>query len=226
MTTALALGGWGLAALLALVALALHGRLRAVGSAAHELRGATGVLVLAVASLRREPGGVRRSLALESELARMRAGLADLDAARQGRPRVPGAGPLPAERVLRLAASGWRPAAASRGRRVRLRWEAGGAVVHADRGRLAQALGNLLANALDHGSGPVRLTGRRRGRSLVLEVADDGPAPAGPDGSGEPDRGHGLGIAARAAQEAGGSLSVTRSEHGTTAALELPLADR
>jgi signal transduction histidine kinase len=225
VSLALALAGWLAAAGLALLAAALHGRLRAVAAAAHELRGAAGVLVLAVASLRREPGGVRRTLVLESELERMRAGLADLDAARQGRRRVGGATLLSAERVLRLAASGWRPAAARRGRRVRLRWEAGGALVRADRGRLAQVLGNLLANALDHGSGPVRLTGRRRGRSLVLEVADDGPAAQGPPPGG-PDHGHGLAIAARAAEEAGGSLTVTRTAQGTTAALELPLAER
>jgi signal transduction histidine kinase len=223
--TSLALAGWAAAAALALAVAALRGRLRSVAAAAHELRGATGVLVLAVSALRREPGGVRHALALESELERMRAGLADLDAAREGRRRTGAAALLPAERLLRLAAAGWRPVAARRGRRVRLRWEAGGAQVRADRGRVAQALGNLLANALEHGSGPVRLTGRRRGRSLVLEVADSGPArEAGPEGGH--DRGHGLGIAARAAEEAGGSLTVTRSEQGTTAALELPLAER
>jgi signal transduction histidine kinase len=224
--TALALAGWLAAGALALAAAALRGRLHAVSAAAHELRGATGVLALAVATLRREPGGLRRALALESELERMRAGLADLDAARQGRRRADGAVLIPAERVLRLAAAGWRPAAARRGRRVRLRWQAGGAVVRADRGRLAQALGNLLANALDHGTGPVLLTGRRRGRSLVLEVADAGPAGQSSGVADDHDRGHGLAIAARAAEEAGGSLTVTRSEQGTTAALELPLADR
>jgi signal transduction histidine kinase len=102
--------------------------------------------------------------------------------------------------------------------------------VRADRRRLAQVLGNLLANAMEHGSGTVRLRGRWRGAAVVLEVLDEGPRTGASDvdrnGRGEPEepeqRGRGLGIAARAAEEAGGSLSVVRTPEGTSASVELP----
>ena len=47
---------------------------------------------------------------------------------------------------------------------------------------------------------------------MRVEVRDEGP------------RGRGLGIAARAVEEAGGVLEVERAEDGTTVAVELPLA--
>jgi signal transduction histidine kinase len=47
--------------------------------------------------------------------------------------------------------------------------------VIADRIRLEQALGNLVDNALRHGSGPVRLIAREVGGALELHVRDAGP---------------------------------------------------
>jgi two-component system sensor histidine kinase MtrB len=211
------------AACLALRVVRLSARLRLVGDAAHELRGAGGTLALASAGMRREQGGLRRARAFESELDRLRAGLEDLDAARTGSRPTASPSVLPLERALRTAAAGWRPVAGGQGRRVSLRWEAGTAAVRADRRRLAQILGNLLANAVEHGSGAVRLRGRRRGTQVVIEVSDEGPRAV--PVTAHPDRGRGLGIAARAAEEAGGRLTVTRTPEGTTAAVELPAAD-
>jgi len=94
---------------------------------------------------------------------------------------------------------------------MRLRWDAGPVAVRADRGRLAQAFSNLLANAIEHGSGRVDVHGTRVGDRVRVEVRDQGP------------RGQGLGIAARAVEEAGGALEVERAEDGTTVAVELPL---
>jgi two-component system sensor histidine kinase MprB len=203
-----ALAGWVLAAALACACVRLRRRLELVAVAEHELRGPATAIGLAVAALRREPGGLRRALAFESELERMRAGLDDLNEARSGRraPARPVA--LPLERVLRGAAAGWRPA----GRPMRFRWDAGPAVVRADRGRLAQAFSNLLANAVEHGSGRVEVRGSRSGERVRVEISDEGP------------RGRGLGIAARAVEEAGGVLEVERAADGTTVAVELPLA--
>lgn len=226
----LAAVGWLMAVGCAVLVLRLRRRLERVAQAEHELRGPTTAIGLAAAAMRREPGGLRRALVFESQLDRMRAGLADLEAARSGiraqaRPRT-----IALDRVLRGAAAGWRPAAQSQGRRLRMRWEGEPAAVRADPGRLAQAFGNLLANAMEHGSGAVELRGRTvEGRALV-EVRDAGTAQqqsSGADrrrGSGAPrGRGRGLAIAARAAEEAGGQLALDRGEHGTVALVELPL---
>jgi signal transduction histidine kinase len=189
-------------------------RAELVAAAAHELRGSSTAIALAAAALRREPGGLRRALAFESELARMRAGLEDLELARLGR-RAPARPAVePAEHLLRGAVAGWRPAARRAGRSLRFRWEGAPAEVRADRGRIAQALGNLLANAMEHGSGPVEVRGRRSGRRVRVEVSDGGA-----------DRGRGLAIAARAVEEAGGTLTVDSGPEATTAAIELPLAE-
>ena len=77
-------------------------------------------------------------------------------------------------------------------------------------GRIAQVLGNLLSNAVEHGEGPVR-----------VEVTNaPGPVRAGPR---EPGRGRGLRIAEHAARAVGGQLTVTRRDGRFSAALELPV---
>jgi PAS domain S-box-containing protein len=50
-----------------------------------------------------------------------------------------------------------------------------GLSVLADRDRLAQALDNLLGNAVRHGSPPVRVEARREGSDVEIRVSDDGP---------------------------------------------------
>jgi signal transduction histidine kinase len=64
--------------------------------------------------------------------------------------------------------------AAARGRAA-VDWNAGRTVVRADPRRLSQALGNLVANAEEHGRGPVVVRGRRVGTRVRIEVADRGP---------------------------------------------------
>src|SRR5207237_6922 len=85
VTASFAIAGWIAAAVLALRARALAGRLRAVGDAEHELRGPLTAVALAVESARRRPALRGLADSLESELVRARAGLADLTAARSGR---------------------------------------------------------------------------------------------------------------------------------------------
>ena len=201
--------GWLLAAALAVAVVRLRRRLDLVAEAAHELRGPVAAFSYAVAWLRREPGGVRRALRFEAELARMRTGLSDLDAARRGR-RAP---------------AGWTAAVSGADRGVRVRWDAGRARVRGDRGRLSQAFGNLLANAAEHGSGPIEVHAVRRGaRAVRVEVRDGGSGVPRGRRPGTADRGRGLGIAERAVREAGGTLTLDRGRRGTVATIELPLA--
>jgi signal transduction histidine kinase len=108
---------------------------------------------------------------------------------------------------------------------------AGGlAALRGDDRRLAQALGTLVANALEHGDGPVLLSARSWAGRVRLEVADDGTGPTRPLNrlargrrAGHGSRGRGLAIAARIARDHGGRL-IREPGKGCRIALELPVA--
>jgi signal transduction histidine kinase len=124
----------------------------------------------------------------------------------------------PEPQELKLLALG---AAAGVRTEVSAEWEAGMPRVIADRARLAQALGNLLANADEHGEGPVELRGRRVPGAVRIEVsnrAGERRAPA--DG-----RGRGLRIARAAAASGGWRLDYRSEGKRVIAAIELPLED-
>lgn len=199
MSAVLAGCGWVLA--LALL-IALRRRMELVARAEHELRGPLTVIGLATARL-----GPHEAAALDVELHRLRSGLADLAAARRGR-RSP-VRPVPLR--LDTAVAGWRDSLRARGRRATVDWQAGPTPIRADPGRLAQALGNLVANAAEHGDGPVELSGRRSGRGVRVEVRN------------RPRRGRGLTIATDAARDSGGELSFEGDDDGAVAAIDLPL---
>ena len=133
----------------------LQRRLELVARAEHELRGPLTALVLAA----------QRGLPPGAELARVRLGLEDLAAARTGRRAVASPQRVDLFEVTRAAARG----------RAAVDWNAGRTVVRADPERLSQALGNLVANAEEHGRGPVVVRGRRVGERVRIEVADRGP---------------------------------------------------
>jgi signal transduction histidine kinase len=214
-------------------ALALRRRLALVARAEHELRSPLAALSLAAEAARRRPRPAARAdvlvAALDVQLARASAGLEDLAAARRGtvapaRPRA-----VPLGGLVRASATGWEPLARREQRSLTLDWRAGGATVRSDPARLAQALGNLLSNAVEHGRGPVVVRGRRSGRRLRVEVgqgetpagvAPEAPVPIRPPHAGP--RGHGLSIAAEAAERAGGRLTVAGDGESRTYALELP----
>jgi len=220
--TALAAVGWALAAALGWRTLAFRGRLHSVADAEHELRGSITAFALVLERPRGATAADSVARALESELARARAGLEVLAAARVGRrPNgAPGGPAIPLERLTRSAARAWEPAARRAGRRLDVDWLAGAAISRADRGRLSQALGNVISNAVEHGAGPVRLIARRDGGAVRIEV---GNAVTGGPPTARPGRGRGMAIAARAVSEAGGTLSFTRAGERVEAALVVPV---
>jgi signal transduction histidine kinase len=94
--------------------------------------------------------------------------------------------------------------------------------------RIRQALANLVANGLRHGTA-VSVTAHRRGDRVVVDVTDDGPGiPAGMDVfargvSGVGSSGYGLWLAREIAQAHGGTLTLeSGSAGGATFTLDVP----
>ena len=159
----------------------LRRRAELVADAAHELRGPLTAISLGIEALRRQPAARRRADALGVELCRLQVAAEDAAAAGRGRRarRRPDAGSD--QELLAQSGEAWRPAAERRGGRVSFDWKDDGASVLADRRRLAQAFGNLLANAVEHGGGEIVVRGRRSEGGLRIEVEDaGGGAPRAP----------------------------------------------
>jgi signal transduction histidine kinase len=82
--------------------------------------------------------------------------------------------PLQPRVLLEAAAARARAVAWTRGRRIVVRDLAAGRWLLGDPDRAAQALDNLVSNALQYGSGTITLAARDDGRLLGLHVADEG----------------------------------------------------
>jgi signal transduction histidine kinase len=242
------LGGWILALGAAgLSAALLHDRSRrreATARAAHELRGPLQAIGLAIEYANRGGTGTTEHWsALELVLGRARLALDDLQAGQElAMPRPAplrrrtqdSAGPaslqcLDARSLLEDAQRAATPRAAAAETEIQIEWEGAGAAVRAPRVRIAQALANLVANAIEHGGGPIVLRGRQMGTTVRFEVCDHGdglPAPvcelAGRARGGHGRRGRGLAIAQAIAQAHGGRLAAAPSQHGGRLVLELP----
>ena len=171
-----------------------------VARAEHELRGAATALALACEALRRDPAASGHAAVIEAQLDRLRAGLEDLEAAR-GRVGRGAAEPVEVSELARAAVRPWAGHA--------FEWEGPPLETDLDRRRFAKALGNLLANAAEHGSGDIRVTGRAHDGGVRLQVTN---------------RGRGLLIASEAVEELGGSLSFEIEGDTAIATLDLPAA--
>jgi signal transduction histidine kinase len=207
------------------VALREGRRRNSLNAAMHELRRPLQALYLSL------PTGAEAGRPLQSSLDLAVAAVERLDREINGERIGTEAVHLSPKPILVEAVERWQPAAAALDRPLDLFWSGDNAVLRADRISLAQALDNLISNALRHGSGRVSVSGRREAQVLQLTVEDGGclGAAGGPrpsrHRSGRCRHGHGLAIVRAAAAELGGSFRLTVSRSGTEARLVLPLAE-
>jgi signal transduction histidine kinase len=206
---ALAFSGWTVAAALALALARRRARLELVARAEHELRGPLTAFSLALDAARGTTAGRRLAIVLDAELARARIALDDLGEAQRGRRAAPARESVRIDHLVRSSAAAWG---------ARVKWTAGRAVVRGDRARLAQALGNVLSNAAEHGAGEVCVSATREAERLRIEVTNATRAQQLPSA-----RGRGLDIAADAAADSGGSLTAAVGPRRASAVLDLPL---
>ena len=164
------------------------------------------------------------SATLDSEVERAAASLAELS-------RVAGvAVPLRLDsfdlgQLVHQIADLWQAAAEATGRTLTAEVTGSPAVV-GDRGRIGQAVENLVANALEHGTGAVRLVVTEAGGRCMVEVVDrGGRVVVGEPGAVAPSvgRGRGLNIASQIAAVGGGRLDRERVASGRVL-IELPTA--
>jgi signal transduction histidine kinase len=210
-----------------------EGRRRAaLNEAVHELRRPLQALALSL------PSDPLREEACESSL-RMAAGaLERLDREINGGPAKGNPRPVPVRALLGEAVERWEKPAAGRGRDLRLRWRAGDPAVLGEEFELAQALDNLISNAIVHGGGTVTIEAGERADRLRIAVVDSGGSSARGKGEagglrngpslrarieGRQRHGHGLRVVARVACRHGGGFQLRRRGQATEARLELPL---
>jgi two-component system OmpR family sensor kinase len=186
----------------------------------------------------RDAGELRAALASAADEIRRVCRLADdiLVLARADQGRLPlRRRPLEPRVLLEAAAGRARAAAWIRGREIVVRNMAPGSQLFSDPDRAAQALDNLVSNALQYGSGTITLTARDYGGLLGLHVADQG-AGFGEDIAGrafqrftrgkrarDPGSGLGLSLVAAIADALGGVATVRNlPEGGADACIALP----
>jgi signal transduction histidine kinase len=220
----------GVAAMLGALVLWRRRCLALVAQASHELRGPLQAALLGLHGLA-DPGDGTRLAAIDLELRRAARAVEDLSAAASGRRAADSAAEIELGELLEEAGAAWELLAAQRGVALAVESPARPLVVRADRLRIAQALANLVANAVEHGGGGVRVRVRETGASARVEVTDGGPGLPAPlaelvsAAHGRRDRrGHGLALAAVIARRHGGRLVTAPSPRGARLVLELPLA--
>lgn len=235
MSVALGIGGWLLAVTGLGAAALIHIRLtrhaHAVARACHEVRGPLTAVRLGLEPATSVPRlSQSRLRAIELELGRAGIALDDLSAARvqRGPARVE---PVELGRLVASSVEAWHPVALAQGASIALEASPRPLWLLGERLRLAQAVGNLLANAIEHGGGRIRVRLGFSVGKVQVEVGDDGPGLPAPldqltrrrrKWGGGAERGHGLRIAGQVADAHRGRLLAAPSERGARLVLELP----
>jgi signal transduction histidine kinase len=201
-------------------------RAELVARACHEARGPLTAAHLALHALQRRGVPVT---AIEDELWRAASALEDLAAAPARSHALDDPEPVDLAPLLRRQAPGWQDAARERGCTLEVRASGAGLVVLADPVRLARAIANLVANALEHGQGAVEVSARVVGGRVAVEVCDEGPGLPMPltaivarPRAGRGARGRGLAIVTEIATRHGGCVATAPSARGARLVLELP----
>lgn len=223
--------GVSLAAALAAQGLHAGRRRSALNEALHELRRPLQALALAAPRAHSpEPTRIQGSVQLAaSALERLER---EINGAAAGVARAP----MSVEPLLDSAVGRWRSRAALSGSSLACRWRAGEATVNGDRCEIAQALDNLIVNALEHGGPEIVVDACAHRGWLTVAVVDSGRRSRPPSRRESPAEliarllgrrlhGHGLRVVRRTAAAHGGVFRLHRSEQRTEAVLELPLAD-
>jgi signal transduction histidine kinase len=203
-------------------------RRSALNEALHELRRPLQAVALAAGPLG-GPAGAGEPIELAA------AALERLDREINGGPLAPSVGTVDAAALARSAVARWQAQVQVAEASLELRWNAGEALVSGDRSALAQALDNLIVNAIEHGGPTIVVAGRLLEGRLRIVIVDSGRAarPRSRRGggagtiarlSGRHYRGHGLGVVRRVAADHNGRFVLHRSGRGSRAVLELPLA--
>jgi signal transduction histidine kinase len=211
----------------------------AVARSCHEVRGplTAARLGLVLASRTGQLADVRLR-AIELELERATLALEDLSEAWHGagvfgRSGVaPGWEQLDVAQLLAESVEAWQAPARAQGVELRLVESPARPTVIGERLRLAQAICNLIANAVEHGRGPVEVSWRIDAATVRIEVVDEGPGLRAPVAElaqrrrvrAGSRRGHGLAVASAVATAHGGRLASAPSERGARLVLELPEA--
>lgn len=208
-----------------------NGRRRvALNEALHELRRPLQAVALAAGP------GVAASGGDEDPIDLAAAALERLDREINGGPLAPAWGRVEAGSLTRAAVARWEARARLADCVLELRWNAGRAIVDGDRHALAQAIDNLIVNAIEHGGPTIVVAARHREGRLRIAVVDSGCASrprsrrAGARMtisrlSGRQLHGHGLTVVRRVASAHGGRFAFSRAATGSLAVIELPLAD-
>jgi signal transduction histidine kinase len=199
-----------------------RGHKRALNRALHELRRPLQALVLMEEGGGRPaaspPAASRRGLL---ELAT--SALQDLDGALNGEAPVRPPRRFSCREAVMACLERWRSEAAGAGG-IRVYWDAGPAAIEGDATRLAQALDNLVSNALEHGGPPVVVTGAQVTGRIRITIANGirrDPVALARD----PRHGHGTEVVSEVASAHRGRFALCHTGSGCVAALELPLAE-
>jgi signal transduction histidine kinase len=222
--------GASLAAAVAVQGLRTGRRRTALNEALHELRRPLQALALVpLGSASVEPAAIQGSVQMAA------AALQRLEREINGESAAPARELLSAQALLDSAVRRWQARAALAGGSLSLRWQGGEATLEADRCAVAQALDNLVVNAIEHGgpevvveagSGPggLRIAVVDSGRGSRREPQRESPAELIARLSGRRLHGHGLRLVRRTVAAHGGRFRLRSSGRGTEAIVELPLA--
>ena len=145
-----------------------------VGDVSHQLRSRLTALQLRLDELAAHPDPTARSEALAAleQAERLTEVLDELLAAARVA-RAAGAEPQDLREMLGAVAEEWRPALKAKGRSIKVRVP-DGLLARVTPARIREAVGALLDNAIQHGSGTVTLSARTAENSLLVEVTDAG----------------------------------------------------